>query len=812
MRGIFTILFTFLFGCVIYAQPTEPPVSTEASTGYRLVFLNTNSKAAEFSPAFYKEGIVFCSDRDDDLGIIYRSEKTDKALVDFYYTQKSGKDKWKKARHFDKVLNSFNSEGPLTFNEDFTKVYFTRNVSMPEKTRLFIYESEFKESRWSEPRVMPFINEKFSYAHPAISPTGNFMIFSSNLSGGLGGTDLYISYYKDGNWTKPTNLGRPVNSEKNEIMPFIHKSGLLYFASDKAGGSGGFDIYSVNYTQFEWKNLRNMGYPFNTAGNDYGLIMAEDMQSGYFASNRLNGKDDDDIYYFQASDPLFKDCDTLRKSALCRTLFEEGTIPTENSPLIYEWNLGDGNKKRGSEVRHCWAKAGTYTIQLNVVDIISNQVLMNEATYELEIEPIAGAYIQSFDTVVTGKPYSFDASKSYFPKAKAIEHTWDFGTGDYTIGEKLSHSFNVSGVAKIYLSVKFSDSTTNRISSSCVSKNIYVFTERQLEAERASKFSNVATASESLKKVFSLKDSEGNEYKIQIATSKKSIKKQMEKFEGVFKIDEYYDRNVYGYTIGSFKSATDALPTLKTIRKIGFKEAVLIAQNNGKVVSGTDESFFIDFDPDMVPLRIITMKGKITDKNGRPLQATLTWENLTTSEKLGSMDINDTTGYYELALPEGDLYAYNFTQKGYYPYSNNLDIRGESSVLEIVNDIVLYKAEELADNDAGIKINNIFFAPDRYELQEQSYPELQRLAQFIKENRDYAYEIGGHSDNIGGDKYNMMLSQKRAAEVAAYLEKMGCPKENLLVKGYGNSKPLTSVKRYIELNRRVEIKVLKRKQ
>ena len=803
-KAFILVLFAIF---IVFDECYAQAKNTEAS-GYKITSLPCNTKAAEFSPTFYKDGVLFCSDRDDDLGVIYRSEKNDKPLVDVYFTKSVTGKGWKKAKSFDPTICSYLSEGQLTFNQDFTKVYFTRNFSEPDKSRLYIYESSLENGKWSEPKILPFINEKYSYAHPALSPTGNYMVFVSNMPGGFGGTDLYITYYKDGTWTKPANIGRPVNSERNEVMPFIHKSGLLYYASDANTGLGGFDIYSVFYNQFEWKNVKNIGHPFNTSGNDYGLIMSEDMQSGFFASNRLNGKDDDDIYYFSATEALFKDCDTLKKNALCKTLFEEGTIPTENSPLVYEWDFGDGSKKRGTEVHHCFPKAGIYTVQLNVVDLISDQVLMNEATYELEIEPIKGAYIQSYDTLIVGKQALFDASKSYKPHFKATEYMWDFGTGEVSVGEKYTHQFNISGISKVYLNVKFVDSVAN-IKTSCVTKDVIVFTPQQLEEEKLKKSGNTISASEALKKIFSIKDSEGNEYKIQLATSKKSLKKEMKKFEGLLKIDEYYDRNVFGYTTGSFKSAKDALPTLKTIRKIGFKEAVLIAQNNGKVVSGTDSSFFVNFDPEMVPLKLITMKGKITDKDGSPLKATMIWENLTTSEQLGTYVCEDPPGQYELTLPEGDVYAYNFTMKGYYPYSNNLDIRGESGVAELNNDIVLYRAEELANTEAGIRINNIFFAPDRFELQAESYPELKRLATFIKENTDYKYEIGGHSDNIGGEKYNFVLSEKRAAEVAHYLEKLGCPHENLIVKGYGNSKPLTSVKRYIELNRRVEIKVLK---
>ena len=395
------------------AQKAQKAQKAKIDTvNYKLSFLNINSDNDDFSPAFYKDGILFCSNRDRQIGVVYKSENTDKPLIDLYYTSTSTGEKFKRPKAFHKEINSAFSEGPATFTQDFSKMYFTRNDITDGESKLSIYVSRFVNGEWSEARLVTFGPDKYSYGHPSVSPTGDYIIFASNMPGGMGGTDLYISYLKEGKWSKPANMGKPINSNKNEITPYVHEKGVMYFASEREGGQGGYDMYLINYNNFEWIGLKNMGYPINSSYNDFGLIVNADFSFGYMSSNRRNGGEDDDIYAFSQAENLFKDCDTLKKSDLCKTFFEEGTIPTQNSPLVYEWVLGDGTKKRGNEVRHCYQKPGNYTIQLNVVDLISDQVLLNEASFELQIDSIHTPYIKSLDTAIVGVPITFDGSKS----------------------------------------------------------------------------------------------------------------------------------------------------------------------------------------------------------------------------------------------------------------------------------------------------------------------------------------------------------------------------------------------------------------
>jgi outer membrane protein OmpA-like peptidoglycan-associated protein len=140
-------------------------------------------------------------------------------------------------------------------------------------------------------------SNEYSVGHPALNAVGNILIFASDMPGGYGGTDLYYSVRSGkGPWTRPVNLGKKINTEGNELFPYLDKSGSLYFASTGLAGLGGLDIFQVPLKDMKAEAApRNLGAPLNSSTDDFGLIISDDGKSGYFSSNR---KGNDDIYQF----------------------------------------------------------------------------------------------------------------------------------------------------------------------------------------------------------------------------------------------------------------------------------------------------------------------------------------------------------------------------------------------------------------------------------------------------------------------------------------------------------------------------------
>ncbi|HLP21433.1 MAG TPA: OmpA family protein, partial [Chitinophagales bacterium] len=145
---------------------------------------------------------------------------------------------------------------------------------------------------------LPFNNDDYSTAHPAITADGKTLYFSADKLGGQGGTDLYVATREGGVWAEPKNLGPVINTKYDEKFPFIGYDGTLYYASNALDGLGGLDIYKTKQENGEWSKPENLGAPVNSSRDDFTFIMDSTNKHGYFASNRPNGAGDDDIYHF----------------------------------------------------------------------------------------------------------------------------------------------------------------------------------------------------------------------------------------------------------------------------------------------------------------------------------------------------------------------------------------------------------------------------------------------------------------------------------------------------------------------------------
>ena len=157
--------------------------------------------------------------------------------------------------------------------------------------------------KWGDALPFTFNSSEYSSGHPSVSTDGKTVYFTSDMPGGKGGTDLYkITRNSDNSWSAPQNLGDTINTEGNEMFPFYHESGILYFASNGHVGLGGLDIFYVDLHKKH--RVQNMGFPLNDRFDDFGLILNEKQTGGFFSSNRQGGKGFDDIYGLTITKPL----------------------------------------------------------------------------------------------------------------------------------------------------------------------------------------------------------------------------------------------------------------------------------------------------------------------------------------------------------------------------------------------------------------------------------------------------------------------------------------------------------------------------
>lgn len=274
---------------------------------YTVQNLSFNSAGYDFSSTAYDGGLIFSSSRDSAKAISREHTWTGTQFFDMWYV-KGDKTTFGKPQRMKGDATTKWHEGVSTFTPDYKKVYFTRNDYINGKVKsstdkiikLNIYESEVEGRNWKNDKNFPFNNDQYSVGHPALTPDGNTMYFVSDMPGGYGFTDIYVTKKEGETWTTPKNLGPEINTEGREMFPYVDKDGELYFASDGHGGLGGLDIFRTkqNEQTKKWGKIRNIGAPINSSYDDFSMHYGNDRSYGYFTSDRPEGKGLDDIYSF----------------------------------------------------------------------------------------------------------------------------------------------------------------------------------------------------------------------------------------------------------------------------------------------------------------------------------------------------------------------------------------------------------------------------------------------------------------------------------------------------------------------------------
>lgn len=261
----------------------------EDSALYKVKTLPFNSGLGEYSPAYYKDGLVYASRRRNS-GFVNRKFLWDNSyFADLYYVTKKGKDNFaKRGKMMAKPFKSLRHDGPVAFSHDGKTAIVTQNytgsVGKGEQVKLALYMAKVDDKgKWSSAGTFPHNSKDYSVGHPSLSKDGSTLYFASDMPGGMGGADIYKSTLSNGTWSAPVNLGPGVNTPGNELFPFIADDGALYFASTGHVGLGGLDIFK---STADFSSVENMGYPVNTSADDFGLIVSEEGNLGYFTSNR----------------------------------------------------------------------------------------------------------------------------------------------------------------------------------------------------------------------------------------------------------------------------------------------------------------------------------------------------------------------------------------------------------------------------------------------------------------------------------------------------------------------------------------------
>ncbi len=287
-----------------------------------------NSPYSDFAPAWFEDKLVVTSSRitTDNSKIDGRTNQAYSELYISVYDPHT--DNWEQPYPAPKNINHLFNDGVFTYDEINAVAYFMRCNSR-NKSSCKIFETQYSfDGNWSDPVALPFMTKGHDYGHPAVSYDGRTLFFVSDMPGGYGGKDLWkISRIEDNQWGIPTNLGAEVNSEFDELFPFVLGDSVLFFASERNTGYGGLDVYAAINHSSNWSNAVLLPLPVNSAADDFSLIIRENTLGGLMSSNRDNTENSDDIFSF-GKYPL-----TINYHG--KVFDQETKIPIENAQLIF---------------------------------------------------------------------------------------------------------------------------------------------------------------------------------------------------------------------------------------------------------------------------------------------------------------------------------------------------------------------------------------------------------------------------------------------------------------------------------------------
>ena len=318
-----------------------------------------NTPHSEFATTFWKNGVLFCSSRENSKRpfIDFDGGNTEPKLDFYFINLKKPYDSLKVEKFDNDLLNSFQHEGPCSFTPNGDTIFFTRTVKgvrdIKKNVRLKSLQlfTSYRNNlgKWSKPiSAFNFNSTSYNCLHPSIAPSDRFMVFASDMPGGQGATDLYISYREGkNNWSTPVNLGSKINTFGSELYPYIMDDHTIYFSSDAHPGMGKLDIFKTEYVNGEWTEPQNLKPPYNSIGDDFGFVMSRQSRQGFFSSDRFDSKGLDDIYSFSEFDPTL-------------IIAEGGTIKIPDNSIFdgLNYKVQEKNSKEDSDLV---SKAGFFS-------------------------------------------------------------------------------------------------------------------------------------------------------------------------------------------------------------------------------------------------------------------------------------------------------------------------------------------------------------------------------------------------------------------------------------------------------------------
>lgn len=736
-----------------------------------------NTEKSEFSPVVYDGKLVFVSEQKPDIVNYEQYDFNGQPYLNVFFTELKNEVPSSAKKAFSKKVNSRYHDGPVCFNKEQDKLYFTRVIYVEHKdkdfvnrAKLFISDKTGKSS-WGKPHPFDYNSDEYSTAHPAVSDDGNYLFFTSDMKGGFGGMDIWVCKKNATGWDKPVNLGPDVNTSGNEEFPYMRKDGLLFFASDGLPGFGGYDIFSCKQIAGKWILNRNEGLGINSFADDFGIFFIDNTK-GYVSSNRDGSVGSDDIYKFTFTPKLISIDGTILNS-------QNILDPLKNIHLFLEDN--DGN--RLNETR------------TNQQGYFRFDNLAPDRKYMVKIDETDAAYnglkhfyyADSHNQIMRVTLINEKGEKHVFRNLPAEANSVpDLAIPeDITLGGNLLYGENPSNpIANKQITLK--DASGNVIETVTTNAfGAFVFSKLPPDENYFVELSELDGSLPSDAKII-LTNRSGKELKFVRANNK-----------GGFKF--------------SLLSADKS-----TIDELKVNDADLLMDLAGKLLGQDKNSlagtkvYLFDEKGNPVDTAVTDAQGKFEFRKlqvGRNYSVNIDESDarLTGMDKLFIADLKDKV-VRELIRNKMKGFGFNLLEsektafKQIYvndPWLEVLELKGKQSKEQITI------------------VENVYYGKNEYKFTQDGQRVLDKVIQIMKGNPGLDIEISSHTDSRADDKFNLKLSEKRAKFAVDYVVSHGVEAKRLKSVGYGESKLLnkcgnnvTCTEEEHAINRRTEFKIV----
>ena len=813
-----------------------------------------NSEEAEFSPTYYRNGIVFTSSMDGGTKKMVSFDGGNQVNnLDFWFLDLSVPTQMMQHTLFTQGINTAGNEGTITFTADGKKCYFTLAISGERrkgsnivlKTLQVFESSQNLDGTWTDPKsAFKFNSPDYSIAHPSISGDGLFIYFISDMPNGFGGTDIYMCVDDGfGGWSDPINLGETINTFGHELFPFIHGNNTLYFSSDGHPGMGNLDVFVSENIEDEWSEPENLKRPINSIGDDFGYSRDPVYRRGFFSSDRFGGIGADDIYSY------------IEKGINLRTVGEGEFELVDHSffdGISYQLIKNDTSKEKTKLA----AYDGKFTFKLEPQVSYTLKVRKDRFSYtKIHLSYTTNTKDKWLELNVTStkQPIRFDgfladyfededgkSVKNAFVVARentlqhGVSRTNDKGYFSFPEDLKVKKTYTIEASKSINEFFKNSLTIQGRVTyldkpRPAGGKEVSMWYNNKEEIKRLTNRGGKYKLNITSNKIYELKVNVENYFEACIpinTTGKKALSELVQDIQLVPLVwmDEAEERMKQRAIQDSIKRNTpvecngyvicDDDSIGGAVLQIFNEDDSLIAETttNDKgfysLELGQGVDYFINANKENYSTAMSAIFVPIVD-SFEPIQTDI---EMSLVDKLiigGQVNFKDKPlANTEVVLSDENqvIDRQKTDKKGQYGFEVNAESKYSVTATGAgffqkdipVNTAGMYAGDRVDVNmnldklevDKTIQIEDIYYDYRSSDIRPESYLELQKLINFLNINPTVAIELRSHTDSRGGDQYNLNLSQKRAEEVSEYLIIFGINKERVNPKGYGEFQPL----------------------